>query len=169
MSWTEIWMCWCIRRILCSKSEIWHKSKKYYKIDKYCRTCSTAISFAHCTLTVPSDEALMMWSPSSVKDASFTNDEWPFNSFSVLPDLSSWILKMKSLKIWKVVKKKIIKLKEQPWLINKSTFINIKRRFLLTADEACYWEACQDCCWRDNTEEGPKCRWLRWMWCSSGI
>lgn len=46
-----------------------------------------------CTLTFPSEDALMMWEPSRVKEASFTNDEWPFNSFSVFPDLSSWILK----------------------------------------------------------------------------
>lgn len=44
------------------------------------------------TLTVPSEEALMMWWPSGVKVASFTNEEWPRNSLRVLPDFSPWIL-----------------------------------------------------------------------------
>ena len=39
----------------------------------------------------------MMWNPSWVKDASFTNDECPFSSFSVFPDLSSWILETRVL------------------------------------------------------------------------
>lgn len=45
------------------------------------------------TLTVPSEEALMMWWPSGVKVASLTKEVWPRNSFSVLPDLRPWILK----------------------------------------------------------------------------
>lgn len=47
------------------------------------------------TLTVPSDEALMMWWPSGVKVASFTKEEWPRNSFRVFPDFNPWILRSK--------------------------------------------------------------------------
>lgn len=64
-------------------------SQPHCKIDQ-------PVNFPHCTFTVPSDEALMMCCPSGVKHASFTNDEWPVNSFKVLPDLSSWILKKKT-------------------------------------------------------------------------
>lgn len=107
MSGIEIWKCGCIRRILYSKSKIIQKINKYKKkpLQHFSPQLhnnnwfSTDMDYRHvnlhhCTLTVPSDEALRMWNPSWVKDASFTNDEWPFNSLSVLPDLNSWILKM---------------------------------------------------------------------------
>lgn len=45
------------------------------------------------TLTVPSEEALMMWCPSGVNVASLTKEAWPRNSFSDLPDLRPWILR----------------------------------------------------------------------------
>lgn len=51
------------------------------------------VTAASLTLTVPSEEALMMWWPSGVKVASLTKEEWPRNSFRVLPDFSPWILK----------------------------------------------------------------------------
>lgn len=88
------------------------------------------------TLTVPSDEALMMWEPSGVKDASFTNDKWPFNSFSVFPVLSSWILKMVMLNSWvaRRMLKPIFK-KRKRWFLFTTLYLTCKSGCFLRADK----------------------------------
>ena len=65
--------------------------------DLYVETHS--LDFILHTLTVPSQEALRMLWLSVVKMDSLTKDEWPRNSFSVLPDFKPWILFYK-MKMW---------------------------------------------------------------------
>lgn len=71
--------------------------KKYHTSTLKHRSCGrdgdTRSSFPPRTFTVPSADALMMWRPSAVKNASLTNDRCPVSSFIVFPDLSSCILR----------------------------------------------------------------------------
>lgn len=72
-----------------------------------------SVVFMFHTLTVPSEEALMMWWPSGVKVASFTNEAWPRNSLRVLPDFSPWILKQIEIETLMHVHKIILKKKKR--------------------------------------------------------
>lgn len=76
-----------------------------------------------------------------MKEASFTHDEWPFNSLSVLPDLRSWILKNgiveKLTDIKAVKKKRKRKSNKTATLTHYQIHICSTQAFVLTADKTC--------------------------------
>lgn len=91
---TNIWKCERTHKISCSRTEKEHRrGNQSTPGESFCNITNDVLQVDGCTFTVPSEDALMMWEPSWVKEASFTKDEWPSNSLSVFPDLSSWILK----------------------------------------------------------------------------
>lgn len=87
----EVWRCWCTQWSSCSTPGTRTHTQHTHHGGVHRKRGRPDSP----TLTVPSDEALMMWWPSGVKVASFTKDEWPRNSFRVLPDFKPWILPQK--------------------------------------------------------------------------